>query len=153
MSTADRMKQRRKELGLSAESVAEKLGCSPATIYRYENGDIEKMPIDILRPLSAILKTTVFDLMELSVTWEDDLYSDFWDADDLSRIQILKNNGIPDSLISEANRLGLNAKPSASEHEGLENLTPLQLKALECIKNMNEDALKGFISAAEAFNK
>ena len=63
MTTAERMKLRRKELGLSAEYVADKLGCSATTIYRYEKGDIEKMPLDILQPLSAILNTSPAYLM------------------------------------------------------------------------------------------
>ncbi len=67
MTTGERMRQRRKELGLSAEKVAEKLGVSPATVYRYENGDIEKMPGNILEPISRILHTTPAILMG----WED----------------------------------------------------------------------------------
>jgi repressor LexA len=67
MTTGDRIKQRRKELGYSAEYVAEKLGVSPATIYRYENGDIEKMPGKILEPISRILHTSPAFLMG----WED----------------------------------------------------------------------------------
>ena len=67
MTTGERMRLRRKELGLSAEYVADKLGCSAATIYRYENGYIEKMPLDILTPLSSILKTTP----EFLMGWED----------------------------------------------------------------------------------
>jgi len=67
MTTGQRMKERRKELGLSAEYVAEKLGVSPATIYRYENGDIEKMPGNILSPIAKILRTTPAYLMG----WED----------------------------------------------------------------------------------
>ena len=63
MTTGERMKLRRKELGMSAEYVAGKLGCSPATIYRYEKGDIEKMPMDILEPLASILCTTPAYLM------------------------------------------------------------------------------------------
>lgn len=63
MTTGERMKARRKELGLSAEYVAEKLGVSPATIYRYEKGDIEKMPGNILEPISKILRTTPSHLM------------------------------------------------------------------------------------------
>lgn len=63
MTTGERMKHRRKELGLSAEYVADKLGVSPSTIYRYENGDIEKQPGDILEPLAKILKTTPSFLM------------------------------------------------------------------------------------------
>ena len=58
MTTGERMRLRRKQLGYSAEYVAEKLGCSPSTIYRYENGDIEKMPIDSLTPLASILLTS-----------------------------------------------------------------------------------------------
>lgn len=63
MTTGERMKERRKELGLSAEYVAERLGVSPATIYRYEKGDIEKMPGNILEPISKILNTTPAYLM------------------------------------------------------------------------------------------
>ncbi len=67
MTTGERMKERRKELGLSAEYVANRLGVSPATIYRYEKGDIEKMPGNILEPISKILRTTPACLMG----WED----------------------------------------------------------------------------------
>ena len=61
MTIGERMRSRRKQLGFSAEYIAEKLGCSPATIYRYENGYIEKMPIDsvsLLRLFSASLPLT-----------------------------------------------------------------------------------------------
>lgn len=58
-----RMKQRRKELGLSADLVAEKIGVSRSNVYRYEKGDIEKMPTEILIPLSEVLKTTPAYLM------------------------------------------------------------------------------------------
>lgn len=63
MTTGQRMKNRRKEIGLSAERVAEILGVSPATIYRYENGDIEKVPGDRLVPIADALKTTPAFLM------------------------------------------------------------------------------------------
>lgn len=63
MNTGDRIKQRRIELGLSVDDLAEKIGKSRATIYRYENGDIENMPIPILEPLAKALDTTPADLM------------------------------------------------------------------------------------------
>lgn len=63
MTTGQRMKARRKELGLSAEVVAARLGVSPATIYRYEKGDIEKLPGIILIPLAEALHTTPAFLM------------------------------------------------------------------------------------------
>ncbi len=61
------MKKRRKEIGFSAEKVAERLGVSPATIYRYEKGDIEKVPVDSLAELAKILQTTPAYLMG----WEE----------------------------------------------------------------------------------
>lgn len=63
MTTGERMKARRKEIGLSAERVAEILGVSPATIYRYENGEIEKIPGDRLEPIAVALQTTPQFLM------------------------------------------------------------------------------------------
>lgn len=68
MTIGERMRSRRKQLGFSAEYIAERLGCSPATIYRYENGYIEKMPIDSVRPIAAILGVTPAYLMG----WEDE---------------------------------------------------------------------------------
>ena len=63
MNTGDRIKQRRIELGLTADELANRIGKSRATIYRYENGDIENMPTTILEPLAKALNTTPADLM------------------------------------------------------------------------------------------
>ena len=63
MTTGQRMKERRKAIGLSAERVADILGVSPATIYRYENGDIEKVPGGRLGPIADALCTTPAYLM------------------------------------------------------------------------------------------
>ena len=63
MRVGERMKQRRKQIGMSAEQVAEKLGISPSTVYRYENGEIEKMGIDKLEPIAAAIQTTPAYLM------------------------------------------------------------------------------------------
>lgn len=67
VTTGQRMKDRRKSIGLSAERVADILGVSPATIYRYENGDIEKVPVDRLKPIANALQTTPAYLMG----WDD----------------------------------------------------------------------------------
>ena len=40
MGVGERIKARRKEIGLSAEQVAKELGVSPATVYRYDSNDI-----------------------------------------------------------------------------------------------------------------
>lgn len=64
MTTGARMKQRRKELGISVEAVAAALGVSVATVYRYEKGDIEKVPGALLEPLARVLHTTPAYLMD-----------------------------------------------------------------------------------------
>ena len=83
MMTGARIKIRRKELGMSAESLAAECGLSPATIYRYEKGDIENMGIDKLKPIAAALKTTPAYLMG----WDDDPI-DYDDGDILAQIPL-----------------------------------------------------------------
>ena len=51
----ERIKQARLALGYSAEQVAAFLHVSPATIYRYENGDISKLPSKHIKPLAEFL--------------------------------------------------------------------------------------------------
>ncbi len=67
MEVHERIKQRRKELELTADAVAKALGVSRATVYRYESADIEKMPLTILEPLSKVLMCSPGYLMG----WED----------------------------------------------------------------------------------
>lgn len=71
MEISERIKKRRKELGLSAEAVAERLGVSPATIYRYEKKDIKKFPSDILEPLAEVLHTTPMYLLGIEENSEN----------------------------------------------------------------------------------
>ena len=79
MEVHDRIKQRRKELGLSAEEVAAALGVSRATIYRYESAEIEKMPITILSPLAKVLQCSPGYLMG----WEDEPQPKAFNPDDI----------------------------------------------------------------------
>ncbi len=68
MEVYERIKARRKELGLSADDVAAALGVSRATVYRYECADIEKLPTQIIAPLSKVLRCSPAFLMG----WTDD---------------------------------------------------------------------------------
>ena len=67
MNIGKRIKQRRKELGMSADKLGEILGKDRSTIFRYEKGDIENLPLDILQPIAKALNTTPTYLMG----WED----------------------------------------------------------------------------------
>lgn len=77
MSIGEIIKQRRKELGLSAEDIAKKAGVSPATIYRYESGDIRNPRSSILRPIAEVLNLDLYDLVGWSQLIIDDR-NDMW---------------------------------------------------------------------------
>lgn len=77
--TGQRIKERRNQLEMSADDVAARLGVSRSTIFRYENGHIEKVPANVLEKLAGILKTTPAYLMG----WQDDCFehpNSSWDA-------------------------------------------------------------------------
>ena len=61
--TSLRIKQKREELGLSAEQLGEKIGKAKTTIYRYESGFIDKMPSEILLKIANALGVTPLYLM------------------------------------------------------------------------------------------
>lgn len=63
MTTGERIRARRKELEITADTLAESIGVSRSTIFRWENGFIEKLPIDKLVPIARVLQTTVGYLM------------------------------------------------------------------------------------------
>ncbi len=63
MTIGQRIKARRKELCMTADELGRRLGKDRSTIYRYEKGDIENMPLDILEPIAAVLNTTPAHLM------------------------------------------------------------------------------------------
>ena len=67
MTIGDRIKNRRKYLKMSADELARRLGKDRSTIYRYEKGDIENLPLDVLEPIANALETTPQYLMG----WEE----------------------------------------------------------------------------------
>lgn len=83
MNIGERMKKRRKQLKLSADVVAERLGVSRSTIFRYEKGEIEKLPTNILDDIAKILQTTPAYLMG-------------WESDNVSSIETIYNQLIPE---------------------------------------------------------
>ncbi len=66
MTTGERIRARRKQLGLSVDELAVKVGKNRATIYRYESDAIE-MPASMLQPLADALETSPDELMDWSL--------------------------------------------------------------------------------------
>nr|DAS11251.1 MAG TPA: Repressor protein CI [Caudoviricetes sp.] len=71
MSISKRIKTRRQELGISVEELADRINKNKATIYRYEKGDIGKVPYDILEPLSEALDVSIGYLLGSEDTIEE----------------------------------------------------------------------------------
>lgn len=63
MKIGERIKVLRKQRGMSVEEVAEVLGVSVSTLYRYENSSITKIPIEVIDKLCTVLGTTTKELM------------------------------------------------------------------------------------------
>lgn len=70
-TVGERIKRRRKELELSVDDLADKIGKNRATIYRYESDEIENLPLNILEPLAQALGVTPAYLMG----WENEIYT------------------------------------------------------------------------------
>lgn len=77
MTIGQRIKNRRIELNLSVDEVANKLGKNRATIYRYEKDDIKDLPITVLEPLAKVLETTPADLMGWNIETHSNEYTHF----------------------------------------------------------------------------
>ena len=63
MNIGQRIKEKRKEMRMSADELGKRLGKDRSTISRYEKGDIENLPLDILEPIAKALDTTPAYLM------------------------------------------------------------------------------------------
>lgn len=96
MKIGERVKQRRIQLGMSADDLAKKINKNRATIYRYESEYIEKLPTTILVPLAEALRTTPAYLMG----WEDE--TEYKNEDAISDIFVRLRN---DSKFLEATQM------------------------------------------------
>lgn len=67
VNIGERIKARRLELRLTADQLAECVGKNRATIYRYENGEIENMPLSVMEPLAKALGMTPAELFARSL--------------------------------------------------------------------------------------
>ncbi len=67
LNTGERIKERRKELKLSAEALGKLIGKDRATIYRYEKNEIENIPYTLIVELASVLHVHPAYLM----CWDD----------------------------------------------------------------------------------
>ena len=107
MKIGQRIKERRKELKISADELGKRLGKDRSTIYRYENGDIENMPLDILPDLAIALEMPEHQLLGWNVEEE---------------IAKMKNGIFGEAVAAEINELA-EVMDRLNKDEGFRQLT------------------------------
>lgn len=63
MKIGQKIRMLRKQNNMTAEELAKAIGKDRATIYRYEKGDIENLPVTILEPIAAALNVDPASLL------------------------------------------------------------------------------------------
>jgi transcriptional regulator with XRE-family HTH domain len=96
-----RIKQKREEMGFSVDKLAKKIGKSRATLYRYENGFIEKMPSNVLSDIANALGVTPAYLLG----WEDEFTQQKQELakiiDELNEEELAELSNFVDYIISK----------------------------------------------------
>lgn len=101
MTIGERIKNRRKELGLTVDEVAERLGKNRATIYRYESNEIESLPSPVLEPLADVLLTTPAYLMGWENEQNENAPSENAESDENSKYTLEQVVAAVDELSTE----------------------------------------------------
>lgn len=84
MTKGERIKQRRKDLGLSQVDVADEMGVSKQLYYKYENDIVTNIPSDKIEALSRILQVSPAFIMG----WVDDALCSAKEADDAAVVSL-----------------------------------------------------------------
>lgn len=90
MSTGNTIKMIRKQKGISAELLAEKVGVSPSTIYRYESGETRKVSDLLIDKIADVLHVSKFTLIaeDIDVEVLDAQMKADWIKEELIRMRI-----------------------------------------------------------------
>ena len=109
MEHENRIKKLRQERGLSVQELADMIGKNRATVYRYENGDIENMSSKAMHDLASALNTTPMYLMGVY----DDPYDYEEDPDSIL-------SEVPDSFRREMLNQGKSVREIYNAWQGIE---------------------------------
>ena len=83
LTIGKQIRKRRKELKMSVDELATKIGKDRSTVYRYESGDISNMPIELLPTMIEALDTTPQELLSTIITsseWLSKRAEEWFDA-------------------------------------------------------------------------
>lgn len=106
LSIGENIKKQRKHLGLTLEELANKIGTTRQTVYKYENGIVQNIPSDKIEMIASALNTTPAYIMG----WEDKkfksdefvYYADF-NADTIVNIPIVGSVRAGQPILAQEN--------------------------------------------------
>ena len=119
MNVGERIRERRKELNISVDELATRLNKNRTTVYRYEKGDIENLPIDVLDPLAKALETTPAYLMG----WDNKPNKDAVTIGELLRMMRTRRNM---TIKEYSQEIGISAD-DLSKYESGEKCIPISV--------------------------
>ena len=67
LTIGKQIRKRRKELKMSVDELARRVGKDRSTIYRYENGEIGNMPLELVAPMVEALKMTPQEVLSFFI--------------------------------------------------------------------------------------
>lgn len=146
MNIGEVIKTRRKEVGMSADDLAKKIGVSRSTVFRYENGDIEKVPANVMNSISKTLGLSMVDLYDWDNKYNKDgrLAKEAQEVrktqDELSAIDVLDMGSMLEFLIEK-----LGSNDDSLKFEGAD----LDDELREVLKN----SLSNIYETAKLLNK
>lgn len=97
----NRLRQRREELGLSYQDLAQLTGMSKSTLQRYETGDIRNLPVSKIPILASALHMSIPEL----TGWNDASASQPIDLTDIERSRIQKMRTAPPAILEAIDKL------------------------------------------------
>ncbi len=75
LTIGKQIRKRRKELNMSVDELARRIGKDRSTIYKYENGNIDNFPLVLLFPLADALETTPQELLSTMIVTSNEWLS------------------------------------------------------------------------------
>ena len=108
------LKSRRKELGLTLQEVADKVGVGASTVRKWENGLIGNIKQDKIPKLADALKVSVFDILGMPNTnfLPDNIETE------VVKIPIIGRIACGTPIMSEENIIGYEEEPASSADSG-----------------------------------
>lgn len=91
MKIGQRIRERRKSLKMSVDELAARLGKDRSTVYRYENGEIENLPLDMLEPIAKALEIEPKELMGWDQSEKDEMNKKNSDAMEDITVKMFEN--------------------------------------------------------------